>query len=190
MAPEDKEGRAVPIPNLHHSAIVTAPPTYNPTTNSFQPPTPVQRVKALNSHVNAHKVLSSNVGKRSTRSLFSIEQADSRSPAGKGMPWGLTAGENASKTDMALDKPQKMTSAIQTGSPSRLIKEPSICPTDQESLIPIGSKDREGSASTPAQKKVDKKSWDYIIRSGVSGGVAGCAVCGFYNYKSKWSPYS
>jgi solute carrier family 25 (mitochondrial carrier protein), member 16 len=78
---------------------------------------------------------------------------------------------------MALDKPHEMTSAIQTSASSRVLKETSICPTDQEAMVPIRSNDRDGLASTPAQKKLDKKSWDYIIRSGIAGGVAGCAVC-------------
>jgi hypothetical protein len=51
---------------------------------------------------------------------------------------------------------------------SRLHREPPICPTDDEALVP---KKR----AAPKQK-VDKRSWEYIVKSGVAGGLAGCAV--------------
>lgn len=93
------------------------------------------------------------------------------------MPVGLRAGNDASPTHSALDKPQEMTSALQTKASSLLAKEPSICPTDQESIIPgVRRTDRRGSGALEAQKKLDKRSWDYIVRSGVAGGIAGCAV--------------
>lgn len=31
-------------------------------------------------------------------------------------------------------------------------------------------------ASVPCQKSIDKQSWDYVVRSGLAGGTAGCAV--------------
>jgi solute carrier family 25 protein 16 len=40
-------------------------------------------------------------------------------------------------------------------------RDPTICPTDDEAIIP----------------KLNKQSWEYIVKSGVAGGVAGCAVC-------------
>ena len=38
------------------------------------------------------------------------------------------------------------------------------------------------STSTPLQTKppVDKQSWDYVMRSGLAGGIAGCAVRHFH----------
>jgi solute carrier family 25 protein 16 len=40
--------------------------------------------------------------------------------------------------------------------------DPPICPTDDESVVP--------------KKKLNKQSVDYLWRSGVAGGLAGCAV--------------
>jgi solute carrier family 25 (mitochondrial carrier protein), member 16 len=41
--------------------------------------------------------------------------------------------------------------------------DPKICPTDDEAIVP--------------KRQMDKQSWEYIIKSGVAGGLAGCAVC-------------
>jgi len=45
--------------------------------------------------------------------------------------------------------------------------QPAICPTDDDTIAPR----RAGN-----QKKVDKRSLDYVLRSGLAGGMAGCAV--------------
>lgn len=89
------------------------------------------------------------------------------------MPSGPSLGNNnASDSYKPLQRPQEMTSAVQPS--SRLLKgDPAICPTDQEAVVPAGARFGEGRNS----KKMDKQSWDYIIRSGIAGGVAGCAVC-------------
>jgi len=42
-----------------------------------------------------------------------------------------------------------------------------LCPTDDEAIIPKNA----------TQTKFSKQSWNYIVRSGVAGGLAGCAVC-------------
>lgn len=44
---------------------------------------------------------------------------------------------------------------------------PAICPTDHETVIPK----REG-----RKTKIDNQSLEYIVKSGVAGGLAGCAV--------------
>jgi hypothetical protein len=41
-------------------------------------------------------------------------------------------------------------------------REPVLCPTDNEAILP--------------NKKLNKQSWDYVIKSGVAGGLAGCSV--------------
>ncbi|KAL3965412.1 hypothetical protein ACCO45_002416 [Purpureocillium lilacinum] len=41
-------------------------------------------------------------------------------------------------------------------------KDPAVCPTDDETLTP---------------RKKDTRTWNYVWRSGVAGGMAGCAVC-------------
>ncbi len=45
-------------------------------------------------------------------------------------------------------------------------KEPALCPTDEE-------------AQVPRKASKDKRSLDYVWRTGVAGGLAGCAVCDF-----------
>ncbi|EKG19183.1 Mitochondrial carrier protein [Macrophomina phaseolina MS6] len=46
---------------------------------------------------------------------------------------------------------------------------PSICPTDDDAIVPKKPVAQRG-------KKLDKTSWEYIIKSGVAGGFAGCAA--------------
>lgn len=55
------------------------------------------------------------------------------------------------------DKPREMDADVRK---SR--KEPALCPTDHENISP---------------KKYHKQSLEYVWRSGVAGGMAGCAVC-------------
>lgn len=45
----------------------------------------------------------------------------------------------------------------------------SICPTDQEALIPSLGRNQE-------KQTIDKQSWNYVLRSGLAGGLAGCAA--------------
>jgi hypothetical protein len=46
-------------------------------------------------------------------------------------------------------------------------RDPKICPTDDEAIIPKADRSR----------KLDKQSWEYVVKSGLAGGLAGCAVC-------------
>ena len=57
--------------------------------------------------------------------------------------------------------------AVQVAPSRRPPREPLICPTDEEALAP-----RKGQI----HRKVDKRSPEYIIKSGLAGGIAGCAV--------------
>jgi solute carrier family 25 protein 16 len=41
-------------------------------------------------------------------------------------------------------------------------QDPALCPTDGEAVVP--------------RKKLEKQSFDYLWRSAVAGGLAGCAV--------------
>ena len=47
-------------------------------------------------------------------------------------------------------------------------RDPKLCPTDAEAIVP----NREGQK----KKKLDKQSWEYVSKSGIAGGIAGCAV--------------
>lgn len=75
--------------------------------------------------------------------------------------------------------------------------QPKVCPTDHESLEPVLPRPSASPSATatasPAQdvkakatsdvaaarskrEQVDKRSFDYLMRSGLAGGLAGCAV--------------
>jgi len=66
---------------------------------------------------------------------------------------------------------------MEQAAPRRLLEEPGpqaragprFPAVDEASLAVSGATKEDG-------KRVDKKSLDYIIRSGVAGGLAGCAV--------------
>jgi hypothetical protein len=74
--------------------------------------------------------------------------------------------------------PPKMTTEYVPGMAAmgRLRKEPAICPTDDDAIVP----------PRPQQAQLDKKSWEYIIKSGVAGGMAGCAVRHISYTESNW----
>jgi hypothetical protein len=62
--------------------------------------------------------------------------------------------------------------------PTRLLEEPvSTAPTPAKLFntddAAVGLHPGEGKERKP----IDKRSWDYILRSGFAGGLAGCAVC-------------
>jgi solute carrier family 25 protein 16 len=48
--------------------------------------------------------------------------------------------------------------------------DPPLCPTDDESVLPA-RKQRHS-----PDKAIDKRSLDYVLRSGIAGGLAGCAA--------------
>jgi solute carrier family 25 protein 16 len=59
------------------------------------------------------------------------------------------------------------TTAAQTNSPGNLI------PDHDAAMLAK----KEGGLDMREAKKMDKKSWEYLIKSGLAGGIAGCAVC-------------
>lgn len=56
-----------------------------------------------------------------------------------------------------------------------------VCPTDHESIEPVLPRPGGGAQVTEGKKEIgkelDKRSFDYLLRSGIAGGFAGCAVC-------------
>jgi solute carrier family 25 protein 16 len=50
----------------------------------------------------------------------------------------------------------------------RSLREPVICPTDEEAVMPRKPEE---------QRKVNKRSTEYILKSGLAGGLAGSVVC-------------
>lgn len=52
-----------------------------------------------------------------------------------------------------------------------------LCPTDSDAIVPSrAGKETHGHDAASAQGKVDKKSYEYLIKSGIAGGIAGCAA--------------
>ncbi|KAK5017556.1 coenzyme A transporter [Cryomyces antarcticus] len=63
---------------------------------------------------------------------------------------------------------QEMTVAIQDAADDRRpAREPAICPTDDDSLTPLRERPR---------REINRQSWEYVVRSGLAGGLAGCAA--------------
>lgn len=50
-------------------------------------------------------------------------------------------------------------------------KAAAICPTDHEAILPSRQQQDK-----KIDKKIDKQSWSYVLRSGLAGGLAGCAA--------------
>jgi solute carrier family 25 protein 16 len=88
------------------------------------------------------------------------------------MPERIFANYEAQLPTTSSDRAQSsnMTSvhAPATAPARRTAREPSICPTDDEVRVPKKEESR--------RLKTDKKSWEYIVKSGIAGGMAGCAV--------------
>lgn len=68
-----------------------------------------------------------------------------------------------------------------------------VCPTDDESLVPPSSKDGDGTGHAVKDQQQqtrirgsDSRSLDYILKSGLAGGLAGCAVSCFSFYLPLW----
>lgn len=74
-------------------------------------------------------------------------------------------------------------STMQQGIYNNKAVDPALCPTDHETIIqpnklaPSAICPTDLDTIAPAQRKItDKHSADYILRSQLAGGVAGCAV--------------
>lgn len=63
---------------------------------------------------------------------------------------------------------QQAMTTVQVAPSGRLMREPRLCATDDEVIVP---------KQKGARPATDKKSWEYITKSGIAGGLAGCAVC-------------
>ncbi|KAF2018931.1 mitochondrial carrier [Aaosphaeria arxii CBS 175.79] len=63
--------------------------------------------------------------------------------------------------------------SAQTLSPPQGKAHPPLCPTDSEALVPNRGEDQK---SNPKKAKLDKKSPEYVLKSGLAGGIAGCAA--------------
>ncbi|QPG95028.1 hypothetical protein C2857_007520 [Epichloe festucae Fl1] len=78
------------------------------------------------------------------------------------MPASSALADHASMTEIARDKVRQhvgVATAAGTTFPKQR-KDPAVCPTDEEAITP----------------KNKTRSWNYVWRSGVAGGVAGCAA--------------
>ncbi|KAL7273192.1 coenzyme A transporter [Rhizina undulata] len=79
-------------------------------------------------------------------------------------------------------KPQHAPAAPAAHLRTAAASKTAICPTDDESLATMRHEEAlrspaaVGSATATVKAEQDKQSFDYIIRSGIAGGVAGCAA--------------
>jgi len=71
----------------------------------------------------------------------------------------LAFGNNAAPPTMLDNKPREISL-----DEARRRREVAICPTDDDSIA-------------PESKERDKQSLDYLWRTGLAGGLAGCSVC-------------
>lgn len=56
-------------------------------------------------------------------------------------------------------------------------KAPPLCPTDGDAMVPSrSSRDEHVREPAGTTAKVDKKSYEYLVKSGIAGGIAGCAA--------------
>ena len=65
--------------------------------------------------------------------------------------------------DASASAPKDKSRQMEAVQKKRGTVEPAICPKDDGAIA-------------PTRKVVDKQSWDYVWRSGLAGGMAGCAV--------------
>lgn len=68
-------------------------------------------------------------------------------------------------------------SQMEQPAPKRLLEEPSPLNTRPNLAAVHDASLAVSGASRVEGKHIDKKSWGYVVRSGVAGGLAGCAVC-------------
>lgn len=79
----------------------------------------------------------------------------SANPAAQGGE--IEAGDSGMQTGMIAQDVRR------AGQPK---KDVPVCPTDDEAIVPRRK-----------TKNTSRQSWDYVWKSGVAGGLAGCAVC-------------
>jgi len=80
------------------------------------------------------------------------------------MPTSI-AGRHASETTQKENRPREM---MTVNEEDLAHKKPAICPADDASIVPLDARN--------GKRHVDKQSWEYIFKSGLAGGLAGCAA--------------
>jgi hypothetical protein len=82
------------------------------------------------------------------------------------MPRAMVA-DHASASDLSERQAgvrEESDNTVQSLTQRRAVRDPDVQSSDEEDVVPR------------AGQYVDKRSFDYVWRSGVAGGVAGCAV--------------
>jgi hypothetical protein len=112
---------------------------------------------ALASNTDPHSTLPRHVA---PVGLESVQQGQARASASLGAMSSADAAqmEHASMADVARNR--NIQSHASSHTLSKSPKEPAVCPTDQEAVAP----------------KAQMNSLEYVWKSGVAGGLAGCAV--------------
>lgn len=76
--------------------------------------------------------------------------------------------QSSSHTKTAQQMTTEYVPGVAATTGRKMSREPAICSTDDDAILPQKRGDK---------KKLDKSSWEYVIKSGIAGGLAGCAVC-------------
>lgn len=82
------------------------------------------------------------------------------------MPTSIAVTGNDASSHIPDQRARDMTSTSSDLS-AHAAERASICPTDHSSIVPLGRRDK---------KVISKQSWEYVFRSGLAGGLAGCAA--------------
>jgi hypothetical protein len=94
-------------------------------------------------------------------------------PARQGMPSALI--NNGSQPPLPKEESRQMEQLRKA--------ESSVCPTDSETIAlrktPLATHPTDDAISMEKKKKPHRQSFEYIWRTGVAGGLAGCAVCNY-----------
>lgn len=65
----------------------------------------------------------------------------------------------------------------QTNASYLLERHPPLCPPDGDAIVPkVKEKEKHNDMQDGRTRKVDKKSPEYLLKSLIAGGIAGCAV--------------
>jgi len=129
---------------------------------------------SLHGHFRASSTLPSKACLSGTHTLCRVFQCYKGWPhSGKQMP---EARVGHAALPLQPSQPSEMDASRGPG-PSRLLEEPAPRTLQSQSKL-FHTDDGAVAIHTPVRdpKRLDKRSWDYIMRSGVAGGLAGCAV--------------
>ncbi|EEQ84415.1 hypothetical protein RJZ56_000040 [Blastomyces dermatitidis] len=115
-----------------------------------------------------------------TSHFYNISAGDSAPPLHGAGRVGITGTESGSPMDLRMEM-------VKVKENASTLPPASVCPTDHENIEPLDARVGEGRQGEGADarahvaanadvKALDKRSLDYILKSGLAGGLAGCAA--------------